>query len=124
MRGTSGTPSSGINRSDVERSVEDDHEQAVLAASWRVVHRRARGEVGVGACPKDLAVRRHLTVQHDDRVGRAVAMAPGTQARRITDEVVLGSGAVISVEQPQANRAIVDLGLGWPQSKSWAAGGT
>jgi hypothetical protein len=49
---------------------------------------------------KKLAVEFHNSVQDDDGVRSAVAVRLSAQPRRIADEVVLGAGAGILVQQP------------------------
>jgi hypothetical protein len=64
---------------------------------------------------KQLSIELHRPVQHDDRVGGAVAVGPGPETCGIANQVVLGAGLRIFIEQPQSDRTVVDLGLGLPE---------
>src|SRR5438270_11720197 len=101
-----------ICRRDVEGSVEDDHEQAGLTGGGGVMMDASRLEVGVRAGGELLPVGVHRPLEHDDRVRGGVAMAPGLEAGRVADQIVLGAGYRVLVEQPQPDGTVVDDWLG------------
>ena len=61
---------------------------------------------------KELSVALHRSVENDDGVGSGVAMLLCAQPHRIADEVVLGAGGGILVEQSQPDRPVIDRRLG------------
>jgi hypothetical protein len=59
--------------------------------AWSMMHWRLGREMAVTPRADNLAVGVELTVEYDDRVGRAVLVASCGHPRRVADEVVLGS---------------------------------
>ena len=72
----------------------------MLTGSRGVLHHNSGGVVGVGAGTKLLSVELHRSVQHDDRVGGAVAVRLRAQTRRVPNHIVLGARGGVVVEQP------------------------
>ena len=63
--------------------------------------------MGVPAGTEAPAVNHHVAVQHDDRVGGGVAVTAGFRTGSIADDVVLGAGVLVVVEEFQFERAVV-----------------
>jgi hypothetical protein len=57
---------------------------------------------------QQLPVRFHGAIEHDDRVRCGVPMALGLNVRRVANQVMLGAGFWIFVQQSQTARAVVD----------------
>jgi hypothetical protein len=63
--------------------------------------------MGISSGTQELAINHHLAVEDDDRVGGGVAVGAGSRTGSITDDVVLGAGSLVVVEQLQLERLVV-----------------
>jgi hypothetical protein len=65
-----------------------------------VHHRLARCEMAVPARTDDPAVDGQPPLEHDDRLRGGVAMPAVPETGRVADQVVLGTGVGVLVEEP------------------------
>ena len=65
------------------------------------------GMMRISSGAQTLAVNHHLAVEDDDRVGGGVAVGAGSRTGSIADDVVLGAGSLVVVEQLQLERLVV-----------------
>jgi hypothetical protein len=93
--------------SEVERCVEDQDEGATFAAGGFMQHGGLAGMMGISAGTEELAVNRHVAVEDDDRVCRGMAVRASSRTGSIPNDVVLGAGALVVVEELQLERPIV-----------------
>ena len=93
---------------DVERSMEQDDEEASIIAARLMPHGLAGREVRVCSGTDHSAVGVEAAFEYDDRVRGGVRVGQASQARWVADQVVLLARGGVLVKQPKPDRSVVD----------------